>query len=54
MKTIRWWIDKRIGDTDWGEFAVDDSATDDEIEVEAKKYAFNTIDCRWREIKADE
>lgn len=49
MKKILWYLGTDGSNKVEGEFEVEDGASADEIEQEAKEHAFNHIDWGWRE-----
>lgn len=50
MKRIRWYIEtSKHGSRCSGEFEVEDGATNDEIDEQAKQEAFNDVNWGWYE-----
>lgn len=47
MREIRWTLTIGFGDKLDGNFEVEDNASDDEIEEQAKQEAFNGVDWSW-------
>lgn len=52
MRKIRWWLDTcKVDEVYEGEFEVEDNATEEEIEYEARQEAFNCIEWGYEEIR---